>query len=443
MYVVIVGAGEVGSTIAGELAGDHDVAVVDLDGDLVESLTYEFDVLTLQGDGTRASVLREAGVERADVLVASTDDDETNLVTCGTASAVADPFTIARVRSTRYLETWRERRGAFGAEFMVSSNLLTAENIVRLVGLPSSESVATFADGAVRMAEFEVPADSPLAGATVAEADRFEELTFAAVVRDGEVTVPGGDTRIGGGDDLVVIGTPTAVRAFGGDLAPDADGDGDVVLLGGSDVAAEAGRLLSERGFDTRLVERDPDRARELAEALPGVTVLQEDATDRAFLERAAVGDAGVVVTAMDSSERNLLGALLAKRVGAARTVSVVDTAEYVDLFEAVGVDVAVSPRTIIAEEITRFTRERPAENVSIVEGHAAEVIEVEVDESSALADRSLADAAADLPPGVVVGAITREGAFVTPRGDTVVAVGDHVVALARADALSEAVELL
>jgi trk system potassium uptake protein TrkA len=443
MYVVIVGAGEVGSTIAANLARNHDVAVVDLDGDRVESLTYEVDVLSVEGDGTRTGVLREAGIEEADLLIASTDDDETNLVTAGTANAVADPFTVARVKNSRYQDTWKQRRGAFDVDVMVCTDLLTAETIVRVVGLPSSRDVDTFADGAVRMAEFELPAESPVVGQTVAEADRFEELTFAGVFRDGEMTVPDGDTVLAADDDLVVIGSPPAVRAFGADIAPSDDGSRDVVIFGGSDVAAETARLLGDRGFRSRLVENDTDRARRLAEELPATTVLEEDATNRAFLEREHVGDADVVVTAMDSEERNLLGALLAKRVGADRTVSVVEAAEYVDLFEAVGVDVAVSPRTITAEEITRFTREQPAENVAIIEDDSAEVVEVEVDEDSVLAGRSLAEAGPDLPEGAVVGAITRDGAFVTPRGDTVVDVGDHVVVLVKADVLEETVAKL
>ena len=141
MHVIIVGAGDVGSSIARSLAGSHDVVVIDNDPEMVEALTYNVDVLALEGDGRSLSSLEEADVASADLLIASTDDDETNLVTCGTAKTISDAFTIARVRNADYLETWTRTEGAFGVDFMVSTNLLTANDIVRVIGLPAAVDV--------------------------------------------------------------------------------------------------------------------------------------------------------------------------------------------------------------------------------------------------------------------------------------------------------------
>ncbi|GGL22905.1 Trk system potassium transport protein TrkA [Halarchaeum grantii] len=438
MRVVIVGAGEVGSSIAASLAESHDVVVVDVDSERVERLTYEHDVLTVEGDGASLDTLRAADVSKADIVIASTDDDETNLAICGTVKTASGAFTIARVQNRAYLETWRHSQGVFGVDFMVCTDLLTAQSIVRIVGLPTARDVDPFAGGRVQMAEFEVTEGSPLAGQTVQEADRFDALTFAAVIRGDDVEIARGDTAIDAGDKVVVIGRPGSVEAFAAAVVPEGGADevGNVVIVGGSSVGELTGRLLSERGFVPRLIEQDPERARELAETLSKTTVLEHDATDAEFLEREHVGEAGLLVAALDSDERNLLVSLLAKRLGVNRTVAIVDNPAYVDLFEAVGVDVAINPREVTAEEITRFTRERRMENVAIVEPGAAEVLEVEIDEESALAGRSIREAVADLPDGVVVGAITRNGEFVTPRGDTVVQVGDHVVAFVREDAL-------
>ncbi|MEF8757836.1 MAG: Trk system potassium transporter TrkA [Halobacteriales archaeon] len=443
MYVVVVGAGEVGSTIAASLSESHEVAVVDVDPERVETLTYELDVLPVEGDGTDLATLQEAGIERADLFIASTDDDETNIVASGTAATQDDAFTLARVRSKRYLQTWRGHEGAFGIDFMVCTDLLTAETLVGVIGLPAAVHVDTFASGTVRMAEFEVPEGSPLAESTIQESDRFDEVTFVAVVRDEDVILPTGETVLHAGDDVVVVGTPAGVRAFGGTLAPDADESHDVVILGGTEIGYETARLLEGQDLQPRLIERDEKRSRELAETLPATTVLAGDATDRKLLEREHVGDADVVVATMDQEERNLLGALLAGRVGAERTVAVVESGEYVELFKAVGVDVAVNPRTLTGEEITRFTRERRMENVSIIEDDQAEVIEIEIDDDSALAERRIGEATGDFPEGVVIGAITRDGEFVTPRGDTIVEVGDHVVVLARQEAVDETINAL
>lgn len=436
MYVIIVGAGEVGSSIAESLADGHEVVVVDLDPERVESLTYEYDVLALEGNGASLSTLREAGVERADIVIASTDDDEINILTCGTAKSAGDPFTIARVKETAYYRTWQESAGAFDVDFMVGTTLLTAEAIVRVVGLPAARDVDPFAEGQVQMAEFEVPPDSPIASQTVAEADRFESLTFAALLRNGDVEIPRGGTIIQPEDKVVVIGSPESVQAFAGALAPEqTPGEAeDIVVVGGSDTGFNVARLFEERNFRPRLIEADHDRARQLAEDLPRTVVLESDATDLEFLTREHVDDADAVVAVLDSDEKNLLVSLLAKRLGVKRTVAVVENTDYVSLFETVGVDVAVNPRGVTAEEITRFTREGPTENIAVIESDLAEVLEVEIDAESVLANRTIQDAVADLPEGIVIGAITRNGEFVIPRGDTEIHIGDHVVAFLEAD---------
>ena len=442
MRVLIVGAGEVGSSIAGSLADSHEVVVVDNDGSRVESLQYDEDILGVTGDGTDLSVLDDAGVEKADVAIAVTNSEETNLTVCATVKATSDAFTIARVEQTNYLDTWQTHEGAFGVDFLVCTNLLAAETIVRVVGLPSAHDVNPFADGRVEMAEFDVPAASPIAEQTVADADRFDDLTFVAVIPADSDTpeIASGDTVIEPGSRVVVVGVPSTVRTFAhglcdGDQLSEAD---DAVVIGGSKTGELTAELLADRGLSPRIVEVDPERARELAEGVPAATVLSHDGTDPEFLTREHVSDADVVVATLGTDERSLLAALLAKRVGAERAIAVVEQPRYVELFEAVGVDVAVNPREVTAEEITRFTRERRAENVAIIGSGGAEVLEVEIDDQSVLAGQSIQDGADDLPDGVVVGAITRGAELVTPRGDTVVEVGDHVVAFVQADAIEE-----
>jgi trk system potassium uptake protein TrkA len=401
-----------------------------LDGDRAEELTYSLDVLTVQGDGTSLSTLEEAGIDEADMVIASTDDDETNIVICGTARAVSDAFTVARVKNTEYLRTWERSDRAFGIDFIVCTNLLAAESIVRVVGIPAARDVDSFADGRVQMAEFEVPPGSPVTDQSVAEADRFDDLTFAAILRNGEVELARGDSVFRERDRVVVIGNPEAVRAFATTMAPE-ERPGkaeEVVVVGGSEIGYHVARLLGERGFTPRLIEQDPERARRLAEELPDAMVMESDATDIDFLEREHVGDADFVVAALDSDEKNLLVSLLARRLGVDRTVAVIDAAEYVELFETVGVDVGVNPREVVAEEITRFTRDGGAENVAIIESDRAEVLEVEVSDGSVLADRPIHESVSELPDGVVIGAITRGESLVTPRGDTVIHPGDHVV---------------
>ncbi|UWG48633.1 TrkA, K+ transport system, NAD-binding component [Halanaeroarchaeum sp. HSR-CO] len=445
MRLLVIGAGDVGSSIAASLSGSHEVVVVDTDRERVDALTYEYDVLPIHGDGTSLDVLEEADAAKADIVIASTDSDETNLAISGTIKTISDAFTIARVQKLAYLETWQRSHTAFGVDFMVCTDLLTAQSIVRLIGLPTAKDVDPFAGGRVQMAEFEVPTGGPLTSRTIQQADQYDGLTFAAIVRDDEAIIPSGEDVIEAGDRVVVIGNPETVRQFATAVTAEetVEASRDVVIVGGSSIGYQVARLLEERDIGPRLFESDPDRARTIAEQLPRTTVMEHDATDLDFLEREHVAEADIVVATLDSDEKTLLAALIAKRVGVERTVAVVDEAQYVDLFEAVGVDVAVNPREVTAEEITRFTRERRAENVAILESGTAEVMELEIGADSSLTGRPISEAVRDFPEGVVIGAITRGGEFVVPRGDTVVEENDHLVLFAREGVVDDVLDLL
>ncbi|WP_049895072.1 Trk system potassium transporter TrkA [Halopiger xanaduensis] len=444
MRVVIVGAGEVGRAIAANLDDSHDVVIVDRDGDVVEELTYSLDVLALEGDGTELETLREADVERADLVIACTDSDESNVVVCGATKTVSDAFTIARVRRRTLLETWEGSQGAFGVDFMVCTDLLTAQTIFRISGLPSSQDVDTFVGGLVRMAEFEIDADSPIVDTTVEEADCYDSLTFAAIFRDDDMIVARGDAVLRAGDRVVVIGSADSVSDFAQDVVPVASDDADeVVIVGASEIGFQAAREFEDHGYRPRLIERDHDRAREVAEALPDTLVMESDATDADFLAREHVDEADVVIAALDGDEKNLLVSLLAKRLGVDRTVAVIENLEYAELFETVGVDVAINPREETAEEIVRFTRAGRTEKVAMLEHDRAEVIEFEVAPDSVLAGETIVDATTHLPDRVVIGAISRAGELVTPRGGTVIEPGDHVVVFVDAAVLDEVVEAI
>ncbi|EMA38600.1 Trk system potassium transporter TrkA, partial [Halobiforma nitratireducens] len=231
MRIVIVGAGEVGRAIASNLEDSHDIVVIDRDPEVVEELTYALDVLALQGDGTELGTLEEADVSAADLAIACTDDDEANVVICGAVKTASDAFTIARVRRRSLLETWEGSQGAFGVDFMVCTDLLTARTIVRISDLPATQDVDAFVGGLVRMAEFEIGSESPIAGLTVEDADCYESLTFAGVFRGEEMIVATGETEIRPGDRIVVIGSSASVSDFATDVVPAMTDDGNEVVV--------------------------------------------------------------------------------------------------------------------------------------------------------------------------------------------------------------------
>ncbi|QFU83857.1 Trk system potassium transporter TrkA [Natronorubrum aibiense] len=444
MYVLIVGAGEVGRSIAANLERSHDVAVVERDPELAEEITYSYDVLSVQGDGTELETLREAGLEKADLVVASTDSDETNIVICGTAKTASDAFTIARVRRRTLLNTWEGSEDAFGVDFMVCTDLLVAQTVFRISGFPRAQDVEMFAGGLVRMAEFDIGPESPLIDKRVADADQYDSMTFAGVFRNDEMIVASGETVFQPGDRIVVIGSPSSVKEFAmATVCDTTSSTDDVVIVGGSEIGFQTAREFEAHGFEPRLIERDHDRAREIAEALPNTFVMESDATDTEFLLREHIDEADIVVAALDNDEKNLLVSLLAGRAGVDRTVAIIENTEYTDLFETVGIDVAINPREETAEEIVRFTRTDQTEKIAMLEHDRAEVIEVELGHESALTGRKIEDSMRDLPDCVVIGAISRQGELITPRGTTVPKPGDHVVLFVDATVLDDVSSML
>ncbi len=439
MQVIIVGAGQVGTDIAREQSKNHSVTVIDKDPDKVENINYTMDALGVEGDGTSIDVLKEAGIDQADILIACTETDESNIVICGTARTQGDIFTIARVTHRKYLDSWNESPGAFGVDYMVAADLLTAETIARIISTPAAHDVDVFSEGSVEMAEFDVLDKSSIAGKTVQQADKYPSLTFAAVIKDGLVEIPTGETLIESGNSVIVIGDPETLHKFALEIAPDRlDQTESIVILGGSEIALEIADILQGMEFEPVIVEKDEDRARKLAETLQNSLVMHNDATDLEFLKRESIGKSDVVVSALDSDEKNLLSLLLIDTLGDARKISVVTNTEYVELFETVGIDVAVNPREVVAEEIIRLTQESYTENLSLIGGDQAEVIEIEVGEGSVLANRTIKEAHKDLSTGVVIGAVSRDMEIIPARGDTEIHIGDHVILFVDAEVKPE-----
>jgi trk system potassium uptake protein TrkA len=201
-----------------------------------------------------------------------------------------------------------------------------------------------------------------------------------------------------------------------------------VVIAGGTEIGYHTARLLEEQSAKPRLIEANEDRARTLAEQLPDTVVMQHDATDTDFLTREHIDESDVMIAAMNSDERNLLIAVLAKRIGVDRVIAVVDNTEYVTLFEEIGIDVAINPRDVTAEDITRFSFESVADNLAVLENDQAEVLELQIDNDSPVVGKTIQELDTELDGRFVVGAITREGSLITPRGDTGLHAGDKIV---------------
>lgn len=446
MKVVVIGVGQVGRSVAHSLAEDHEVIVVDKDPERLESIRAEADVLTYEGDGAKIDTLKAAKIQDADLVIGSTSDDRSNILICSTARALNDDaFTIARVAETEYLATWSQLREAFNVDFMVGADHLTARSIVEVAGLPTAQDVEYFGNGRVVMAEFGIPEDSPVAGKSVEALRLNEGVTLVAVFDDDEMEVVRGSTILRAGIRLLVIGRPSQVEQFGGKLTPETrlKKARHVIILGGGEIGFQTARLLEQRGLEPRLIEQDSDRARVLAQELPDTMVLENDATDPEFLRRAGVSDADLVVSALTPDERNLLASVLSRELDAGRVLSVVHRGMYESAFTFSGIDATVHPRREVIEEILRHTRKRGVEKITFVENDRGEVIELELATESPFVGRPLAETASEVPHNFVVGAVLRNETVLTPRGQTILEAGDHLVLFVGTEEADEVLDAL
>jgi trk system potassium uptake protein TrkA len=450
MDIVIVGAGQVGRHIAGSVDASHEVGIIDQDPERIDRVKYELDVLTIHGDGSDVEILEQAGVEDADLVIASTNNDQTNIVVCGMSKILTDVITVARVNNTNYLKSWRRGKQALGVDYMVGTNYLVARTITQIIGLPSATDVDSFVDGNVHMAEFSLPENSPAENKTIQEINddgEFDAINIMAIfsAEEGdEFKFPRGDTVVQPGDQLLVAGKMAGIYQFARFInSAELQTNGEIVIFGGGEVGYQTADFLRDSDYQVRLIEQDEERARFLAEKLPETLVLNENAENPEFLLEEHVDEADVAITALGSDQGNLLVSLLSKQLGAQRAVSVVGNKDYVNLFEQVGVDVAVNPRLLTAEEIIRHTRTGLAENVALLESEEAEVLEIEIDRDSILADRLIKDAASDLPRECVLGAIMRNTEFIAPRGHVTIKPGDHVLILVDSGQVDQVQELI
>jgi len=436
MRVIIIGAGQVGFHIAQELQHDHDVVVIERKKSQLEALANH-DVLTMEGNGASLKVLQKAGAEGADLVIACTDIDEVNIVACSGSKQLGAAFTIARVHDPEYVETWQ--RGHLGVDFMVCSELLTSEVMAHLIGVPAARDIHTFAEGKILMAELSVDKRSPLTDRPIRTLDLPPNCKIAGLMRDDHIIIPSGHDVILEGDLMVSIGTPEAIgklnRRASGQPMPQ-----NVVVLGGGRIGFRLAYTLERQGLRPIIIEADPQRSHWLAERLPRSRVYQSDGTDLEFLERERIGECEVGASVMDKDEKNLLSALLLKSLGVRKVIAGVADPHYIKIFERVGIDVAVSARKVIAEEIIRFTK-RGIAGMSILEGDRAEVLEMTVSPNSPLIGIPLKES--DFPMGAIIGAIVRKGEVIIPRGRDALQDGDRVIVFSEKAAVPKVEKLL
>jgi trk system potassium uptake protein TrkA len=434
--IFVIGAGHVGSTIVQALHDEHDLTVFDLDEERLAAISQRYDVRTVEGNGASRRVLSEAGITEADLLIACTSRDESNIVSAMISKACSPrTTTVVRTTNPEYLEVWRE--GQLDVDFIVSSEVETAYAISRTIGVPAARQTDVFAEGQVQMVEFDVPeaADPGLFGSTLRDARFPPDSRVAAIIRGDKVVIPRGDESIKPGDRIVVIGSPQAAQAWGQLIAPGTGKVRDVVIYGAGRAGTAVARLLLEQGIGVRLIEASRERSRAVAVELPGARVYHATGFDPDFLDRERIADAQVAVFAMRDDMKNHFAAALAKVHGARFTVAIVHDTPSVEVFEHAGIDVTVNPRQITAEEIVRFAHDPRTQQVVMLEGDRFEILDITTRPGSEYIGLRFRE----MPiRGAVIGAIVRDGKAVFPRSDDVLQTGDRVIVFTESQRVHE-----
>jgi trk system potassium uptake protein TrkA len=426
MRIVIVGAGQVGSTIVEALHAEHDLSVIDVARDRLEAIAYRYDVRTIEANGASRKALQDAGVDRADLFIACTSRDEVNLVACSFARIEAPKATtVIRTSNVEYIELWRA--GRLDVDFAVSSELETAYAVSRSIGMPTARQTDVFARGQVQIVEFDVldGADATLVGPPLREARIPPDSRVLSIIREDSMTLPGGEDSIRGGDRIVVIGSPVAARAWAALLAPGERPVSDVVVYGGGQVGTAIARMLSQQDIGVRLIEPELARAREVAEQVPRCRVFNATGVDPDFLERERIGRAQAAVFAIKDDAKNHYAATLARVHGVRFTIAIVHDPVSTKVYEQSGVDVTINPRGVTAEEIVRFAHDPRTQQVAMLDGDRYEVLDITTHPSSEYVGLRFGE----MPiRGALIGAIVRDGKALFPRSDEILRSGDRVI---------------
>jgi len=435
LKIVILGAGQVGSTVAAELAREerNDVTVVDRNAMLLGQLAESLDIRTVHGHAAHPDVLARAGGAEANMIIAVTDSDEVNMVACQVAFALwKTPTKIARVRALEYTSTEDLFSQAnVPVDITISPEQLVTENIKRLMQYPGALQVLDFAGGKVRMVAVRAKLGGPMVGLplkAIREHMPDVETRVAAVYRQGQPMIPHGDTVIEEGDEVFFIAAKRDIRTVISELRKLERPVRKVFIAGGGHIGIRLAQAL-EGTYDVKLIERDKKRAGEIAEQLQRTVVLSDDAADESILRAEGVADVDVFCAVTNDEKTNILSALLAKKIGAAKVMAIINKPAFADLMQGSAIDVAISPQQITISRLLQHVRGGDVATVHSLRRGAAEAIELVAHgtrDSSQVVDRQVQEIA--LPEGATIGAIVRGDEVLMPHHDTVIRGDDHLI---------------
>lgn len=434
MKIIILGAGQVGASVADNLASEYnDITMIDQDADRLRELRDRLDIGTVTGHGAHPDVLRRAGAEDADMIIAVTNSDEVNMIGCQVAYTLFHtPTKIARVRASAFLNEPRLfSQEALPIDVLISPEQLVTDYVERLIQNPGALQVLDFAGGRVQLVAVRAVDGGPLVGHELRELrDHMPRIDarVAAIFRRGQPLIPEGNTVIEADDEVFFVAAPKNIRAVMSELRDLDKPVKRIILAGGGHIGARLAASLEHR-YQIKIIERSQDRARQLSEELNKTIVLWGDAADEELLLEENIENTDIYCALTNDEEANILSSMLAKRLGAGKVMSLINRAAYVDLVHSDVIDIALSPQHATIGSLLTHVRRGDVVAVHSLRRGAAEAIEAVAHgdaSSSKVVGRRLEEIS--LPPGTTIGAIVRGEQVIIAHHDTRIESGDHVI---------------
>lgn len=452
MKIIVIGAGKVGYAIAEHLIEEeHDVIIIDNNDEVIERCTGALDALCLKGNGANAKILLEAGVDKADIVIASSESDESNMLACLISKRLGAKYTISRIRDPEFNESQMLLQNELGIDVAINPERATALEISRLLRYPFAGSIESFAKGLVEMVEFRATEEDCFVGipmkSLAGEVPKLPRILYAMVERNNEVMIPDGEFKIRAGDKVFVSGDMITITEYFRFLGRNRQKIRSVMMLGGGRISYYLSRFIVPMGIHVTLFEINPKKARILSEQLPKVDVILGDGTDQDLLEEQGLNQMDAFICLSNRDEENLLSGMHALRCGVPKVIAKNSRVTYQEILSDLGLDSVISPQFITSSTILRYVRARENSHGTKVErlyrlvngkAEALEFIAKKGDSYIGIPLKKLT-----MRKGSLVSVIVRQGKIIVPFGNDHIEEKDHVVIISVESGITDLNEVL
>lgn len=436
MRIIIVGCGKVGHTLTEQLTREgHDVTVVDTSERVIHDTTEIFDVMGIRGNGASLSVLEEAGLKEADLVIAVTGSDELNLLCCTIAKKAGGQLAaIARVRNPDYSEELPYLRQQLGLSMIINPELEAAREIARILSRPQALTVSAFAKGHAELVRFKIPADNVLCGRSIMQLDGLFDFGYlvCAVEREGSVSIPGGSFTLHEGDDVTILASSRDVHRIFERIGMPSQSVKSCMIIGGGKSSYYLAKQLLEQRLEVKIIESSRQRCDELSTLLPGALIINGDGGDEQLLREEGISSAEAFVPLTGLDEENILLTLYAKRVPGLKTITKINRITFNDVIDGLELGSVIYPKYITSEAIIAFVRARQNSIGSNVEmlyhlfDNRVEAIEFHIEKDAPVVGVPLMKL--KKKDSLLIACINRGGQIIFPRGQDVILPGDTVI---------------